>query len=476
MDGVRNVTIQQGHDTGLWNLDYLITCFAEEKICVSFGLWLLSCLFWFTSFSLNFYLSCKRASRHKESVFWNIYGFFGSMCNTIGALLSKQLSIQVITGAYMAVSDVTHFIIILFPVCHVNRVKSNLQNSRRKRQHKPILSALSFCAMISLGLYSVYEYDPPLPEVSAGPHRRLLGTILQESTDVVGFILGIIAVLVCWTLRVPVISKVCKGMAFTVIQVWAVLFSVLASITYAAAIMSHDRRQEYFVRAIPWLLISLGSAALDVALLFFSCLMKNKMCLQMGLAFDATLDTDHCELLAHMKEEPKPESKGLHNSIRESSNWTPLNMAPNRSLSTKASLGRYVRLSIEQVQEDAVGAVRLPGDGQTNPVTSHNKEPLYYLDLPIDAPPRITHASSSSSDWSSNTTDLEWDFEDLDQNWNKDSDFPTIQPTDNSVVNVVHFNSDNTLPSTPWPSFKNFKTIKNNKKGRSTAMTKTEQK
>ncbi|MEE6501472.1 hypothetical protein FKM82_004201 [Ascaphus truei] len=77
-----------------------------------------------------------------------------------------------------------------------------------------------------------------------------------------------IAVIVSWTVRVPLITKVCKGMVFPVVQVWAVLLSALASVMYAAAIMSHDRRPEYFIRAAPWFLISVGAAALDVAVSF----------------------------------------------------------------------------------------------------------------------------------------------------------------------------------------------------------------
>ncbi|XP_063772496.1 transmembrane protein 44 [Pseudophryne corroboree] len=468
MDKVRNVSVEKGRvpDDGLWSWDYLITCFADEKICVSFGLWLLSCLFWLTASSLQFYLRCKKKSSHEESVFWNVYGFFGSMCNTIGALLSKQLTIQVITGAYMALSDVVHFILTLFPACNFNyRVKSIRRNSRSRRQLKPILPALSFCMFISLAYYSLGVNDPP--KVPHSPHRRLLGTALQENTDIVGFTLGIIAVLVSWTVRVPVITEVCKGMVFSVIQVWAILFSAMGSIMYAAAIMSHDRRPEYFVKAIPWFLISMGTAALDLSLLFLSCMMKNKQLQQLGLVMDVMLHSESCELLAEeeetkaSKDSPKPTEKG------ENFSWAPLNMVPNRCLSNKVSLGRYVRLSIEQVQEDGIGEVRLPGDGQTNPGTTYNKEPLYYLDLPVYPPTRVTHSTtspSSSSDISSNATDLEWDFEDLDQKWKKDSDVPSIQPNDSSVLNAMNDNRESQFPSTIWPTFKNLEAIANKKK------------
>ncbi|XP_075427235.1 transmembrane protein 44 isoform X2 [Ascaphus truei] len=346
MAGTLNVT-----GTSLWNWDYLIGCFAEEKICVSFGLWILSCLFWVTSSALHLYLRCKKKSRHKESVIWDIYGFFGSMCNTIGALLSKQLTIQVITGGYMALAEVIHFVVTLFPVSNSKyRTRSGRRSSRAYRNHKAIMAALWVPFFVGAGCYCLYPPGHPSSEVLYAPKRRLLASVLQERVDVVGFTLGMIAVIVSWTVRVPLITKVCKGMVFPVVQVWAVLLSALASVMYAAAIMSHDRRPEYFIRAAPWFLISVGAAALDVALIFLSCMMQNKLVRQMGFVVEAMGVSDSCELLAQGEEE-MDETRTLTKE-EENLNWTPLTTAPgNICVRSKTSLGRYVRLSIEQVQE-----------------------------------------------------------------------------------------------------------------------------
>lgn len=46
---------------------------------------------------------------------------------------------------------------------------------------------------------------------------------------------------------------------------------------------------------------------------------------------------------------------------------------------------------------------------------------------------------------------LQWDFEDLDQNWNTDSEVPSIQPSDSSVLNVASCNSELQFTSTLWP-------------------------
>ncbi|XP_053566182.1 transmembrane protein 44 isoform X2 [Bombina bombina] len=383
MEGALNVTGEEEPGHGLWNWDYLITCFAQERVCVSFGLWLLSFLFWFTSSILHFYLRCKRKSSYEESVFWDIYAFFGSMCNTIGALLSKQLTIQVITGGFTALADIIHFILTLFPVCSSTyRVRSGHRKFSARRKHRASLSAL--CLLIFMGVgYSSLRSCANLPvQVPHTPQRRLLGTVLQESTDIVGFTLGIIAVFVAWTVRVPVITKVCRGMIFSVIQIWAVLFSAVASLLYAAAIMSHDRHPEYFVKAIPWFLISLGAAALDVALTFLSCMMKNKLVRQMGFVVEAMGTTDTCELLTHDDDDDEVTTKDGHKvpEEQEKSSWMPLHMVANdRAVCNKTPLARYVRLSIEQVQE--------------------------------------------------------WDFEDLTSDWKKNAGILYIAPNDSCVMN-----------------------------------------
>ncbi|XP_071998742.1 transmembrane protein 44 isoform X1 [Engystomops pustulosus] len=478
MDRLGNVTVKKDHDPGLWNLDYLITCFAEKKICVSFGLWLLSCLFWFTSFSLHFFLRCKRKARYEESVFWSIYGFFGSMCNTIGALLSKQLTIQIITGAYMALSDIINFVLTLFPACNSrNRVGLRHRSSRR-RHKRHFLSALSLVLFIRLGYcYSLEENYFPAPELHSTGRRRLLGTMLQENTDVVGFTLGIVAVLVSWTVRVPIITRLCKGLTFPVIRVWAVLFSALASLMYAAAIISHDRSQEYFVRAIPWFLISLGAAALDVALLLLSCIMKNKRIQQLGLVFNATMDEESCKLL-ETEEHVADKRSVVHltTTNAQDSSWSPLKAAPNRCLSSNVSLGRYMRLSVEQVQQNDIGAVRLPGDGQTNPGLIYHKEAPQYLDLNVYPPPSVRHStnSPSSSSDASYTTDLEWDFEDLDQNWN--TDCASIQPNDSSVLKSININPEQQFPSTMKPNFKSLESTAIHENVQSADLPKIEQK
>lgn len=63
----------------------------------------------------------------------------------------------------------------------------------------------------------------------------------------------------------PFLSVQCQGKAFSSIHLWTRLLSALAGLLYASAIVAHDRRPEYLLRATPWFLTSLGRAALDLS-------------------------------------------------------------------------------------------------------------------------------------------------------------------------------------------------------------------
>ncbi|MEE6526318.1 hypothetical protein FKM82_026912, partial [Ascaphus truei] len=79
-------------------------------------------------------------------------------------------------------------------------------------------------------------------------------------------------------------------------------------------------------------------------------MMQNKLVRQMGFVVEAMGVSDSCELLAQGEEE-MDETRTLTKE-EENLNWTPLTTAPgNICVRSKTSLGRYVRLSIEQVQE-----------------------------------------------------------------------------------------------------------------------------
>lgn len=60
----------------------------------------------------------------------------------------------------------------------------------------------------------------------------------------------------------------CRGKPCPWRQLWAALCSAAAGVLYAAAIVMHNQQPAHVLKALLWLLITLGSAALDVAISF----------------------------------------------------------------------------------------------------------------------------------------------------------------------------------------------------------------
>ncbi|XP_038672248.1 transmembrane protein 44 isoform X3 [Scyliorhinus canicula] len=375
----------------LWNWNYWINCFVQEKVCISFALWLLSLLLWAIAHIVFFYFRCKRRVWREESLSCSIYTFLGNICNMFGALLAKQLSIQVFTAAYMTAVDVLRFVLILFPVCGSrSSSKTDQQRLRNKRRRSAMFMV---CLPFAMGT-SYYCWASPAAQVDIrGPRRKLLTTLLQDNTEIIGYALGVIAVFVAWTSKFPLILKASRGRIDSSLQKWALILSILAGVLYAAAILAHEKTPEFILQSLPWLLIFLGGSALDISILFLSCLLKDKSTRQ-NWGLEMVIESDTISLL---------ESPGQE-------------------------------MEEEEVQAEAqigFGVKRLPGDGQTCTERGKRVDTLFVHDPPMYPPKQIIHAnvsSCSSSDATSINSELEqkylealnseqWDFEDIPQEW-----------------------------------------------------------
>ncbi|XP_072428638.1 transmembrane protein 44 isoform X2 [Chiloscyllium punctatum] len=415
LEGITEAEGILADSSSLWNWNYWINCFVQEKVCISFALWVLSMLFWAIAHIILFYWRCKWRKWKEVSLSCNIYTFLGDICNMFGALLAKQLSIQVFTAAYVAAVDILQFILILFPVCGSrSRSKTGRPRQRNKRRTSAMFMA---CLPFAMGT-SYYFWASPVPQMDIrGPRRRLLTTLLQDNTEIIGYALGVIAVFIAWTSKFPLILKASRGKIDCILEKWALILSILGGLLYAAATLAHEKTPEFILQALPWLLIFLGGAAIDLSILFLSCLLKHKTTRQQW-GLEVVLESDTLSLLE------SPEQDVEEEEIQEeaqSSNWMPLNIPQNnRYLRKMAEIGHYMDLSIEPVQEIGFGVKRLPGDGQTCTERGKRVDIQLVHDPPMYPPKQVIHAnvsSCSSSDVTSINSELEWDFEDIPQEW-----------------------------------------------------------
>ncbi|XP_050015866.1 transmembrane protein 44 [Alexandromys fortis] len=417
-----------GAASPLWNWDYLDRCFAHRRVCISFGLWICAACCWIAAHALILYLRCTKKCGRDQSTLCAAFCLLTSLCDTVGAILARQLTIQVFTGAYLAVVDFGNFVSILFPICG-SKSKSKSGRSSRERKRRRHLRASVFALALPLCLGPGWAIWAAVPKASApvrGPQRRLLGSLLQENPEVFGYLLGGIAAFGSWASRIPPFSNICRGKSFSYIHLWTRFLSALAGLLYASAIVAHDRHPEYLLQATPWFLISLGRAALDLAIIFLSCVIKSKMRRAFGFAAEAREGPDTQALLTCAEKEDNQEA-GIED---KNSDWVPLtSLGHCKPLRTMTAISRYMELTIEPVQQPGCGATRLPGDGQTVTGDAALQEPPSYPPIQVI---QARVSSGSSSEVSSINSDLEqkywealnseqWDPEDVNLERNKDN-------------------------------------------------------
>ncbi|XP_072475009.1 transmembrane protein 44 isoform X5 [Notamacropus eugenii] len=193
----------------LGDWDYLANCFAHDRVCLSFGLWLLASLLWIAAHVLCFYLGCCKKSSRDRSVLCVIYRFVGSLSDAFGALLSKQLPIQVFTGIYLAAIEVVNLMLLLFPFCG-SKIKPKLGRCFQERTRRKLRAGM-FVLLVPLGVGTSWlTLAPPAPAAPEfrGAQRRLLGSVLQENPEALGYLLGGVGLIVSWTSRIPSFSKI----------------------------------------------------------------------------------------------------------------------------------------------------------------------------------------------------------------------------------------------------------------------------
>ncbi|XP_025231430.1 transmembrane protein 44 isoform X1 [Theropithecus gelada] len=464
----------------LWDWDYLDRCFARHRVCISFGLWICAASCWIAAHVLLLYLRCAKKSRQDQSALCAACCLLTSLCDTVGAVLARQLTIQVFTGAYLAAVDLVNFMFILFPVCG-SKFKSNSDREARERKRRRQLRASVFALALPLSLGPCWALWVAAPKASAtirGPQRRLLASLLQENTEILGYLLGSIAAFGSWASRIPPLSRIapppalgittqreilggqmskpsqspsrspsghggaaaqgrvlgvelCRGKTFPSIHLWTRLLSALAGLLYASAIVAHDRQPEYLLRATPWFLTSLGRAALDLTIIFLSCVMKSKMRQALGFATEARESPDTQALLTCAEKEKENQ---------ENLDWVPLTTLSHcKSLRTMTAISRYMELTIEPVQQAGCSATRLPGDGQTSAGDALLQEPPSYPPVQVI---RARVSSSSSSKVSSINSDLEWDPEDVNLEGSKDKVELLGSQVHRDSVRTAHLSDD----------------------------------
>ncbi|XP_078141929.1 transmembrane protein 44 [Centroberyx gerrardi] len=349
------------------------------------------------------YQRCKFRGENPGEAATSFYCFLGNLCSTIGAILSRQLDIQILMGAFAAAVDVVNFISIFFPICLCWNSKADRRlrmMRRRRRQH-----LLAVCVLMVLGggfLTSRVEVGPR-PAARPVSGRRMLHVPLQDNTEILGYTLGLLSFVIACTSKFPALSR--AGIMFIfvlqrrtdMVAVAPVLSAVLCSLAgalYASAILLYHTEMEFVVRAMPWLLSAICCAALDLLILVAYWCRRGarprpkRFCPDTeSLLGDSGPPTKDGPA---MKRQRKQQKKNIK-KMTEMGHYMDVSVQPARKVSLQEVPVSREEAVEQQPLKGTVRMVRLDG--------------LCSLD--------------SSDDSSTVSSDLEWDFEEANAQWSE---------------------------------------------------------
>ncbi|XP_067368201.1 transmembrane protein 44 isoform X5 [Channa argus] len=164
-------------------VDSATTCLspAADKLCVPIGLCALSALLLLLSCFLLVHQRYKFRTENPGETTLFLYCFLGDMCSTVGAILSRQLHIQILMGAFAAAMNAVQFMSCCFQVLLCRNSKSGKRwrmMRKRRRQH---LLAVSILMVVGGGFLKSgvthYYYTPTVDRPVNG--RKVLHVSLQ---------------------------------------------------------------------------------------------------------------------------------------------------------------------------------------------------------------------------------------------------------------------------------------------------------
>uniref|UniRef100_A0AAQ4R8G3 Transmembrane protein 44 n=1 Tax=Gasterosteus aculeatus aculeatus TaxID=481459 RepID=A0AAQ4R8G3_GASAC len=253
-------------------VDAVTTCFSQnsEKRCIPIGLSFLSMLVLLLSCFLFVYQRCTFRGEASGGTI-SLYGFLGDLCSTIGAILSRQERIG------RSIDNQTHEVCVCVSVRLFSISGRRLRMMKgRRRQH---LLAVCVLMVVARGFWKsrashLPAVRPPLDR------RRLLFATLQDNTEVLGYVLGLLSCVIACTSRFPALCRAVsntvllfqnsyRGLVLTRANMFSRLLCSLSGALYAAAVLLCDTRVGFLLRVMPWLLSATGCVTIDLLVSFY---------------------------------------------------------------------------------------------------------------------------------------------------------------------------------------------------------------
>ncbi|XP_060934859.1 transmembrane protein 44 [Limanda limanda] len=392
-------------------MDSFSTCFSpdSDKPCVLLALSSLSSLALLLSCLLLMYQRCRcRGGDPAEETIISLYCLLGDLCSTVGAILSTQLYIQVLMGAFAAAVDAVNVMLSCFPVllCWNTETERRLRvMRRRRRQH-----LLAVCVLMVVA--GGFLKSPVKPADGLLSRRRLLHFTLQDNTEILGYTLGLISFVIVCTSRFPPVCRVYRGRMLTQAQVFSGLLCSLAGALYAAVLLLYDTQMGFLLRVMPWLLSAICGVTLDLLILILHWYKRGSMQQLISLFPDT-------ERLLGGSGFSTEENVAMKNHRKQKINSSP--QTETKNVQKMSEMGRYMDVSVHPAGKVIKASfVCLEAEGERLDGTGQGI--------------RAERMSDTSFDSSTVSSDLEWDFEEANGQWRgpmakpqEDDEFPLQQ-------------------------------------------------
>ncbi|XP_073333192.1 transmembrane protein 44 [Pagrus major] len=382
-------------------VDSASTCFSldADKLCVPIGLVCLSALLLLLSCCLLAYQRCKFRRENPDETITFLYSLLGSLCSTGGAILSRQLHIQILLGAVSGSIDAVHFISSCFLVlqCYNSKAERRLRMRRRRRRQHHLLAVCVLMVVAGGFLKSRVTQRPADRPVSG---RRMLHDSLEDNTEILGYTLGLLSFVITCTSRFPALRRAHRGQMLTRAAASSGLLCSLAGALFTAAILLYDTQFGFLLGVMPWLLSAICCVTLDLLILVIHWWKRGTR------QQITTLSPDTESLLrgSLVPTEDKAVMKRLSKQQVHSSA-----QAKTKNIQKTTEMGRYIDVNIqparkmclkEVISEEEVGDQLLTGKVRVIRVDSF-------------------YSSDTSYDSSVVSSDLEWDFEEINTRWSE---------------------------------------------------------
>ncbi|KAM4549116.1 transmembrane protein 44 [Odontesthes bonariensis] len=393
------------------------TCFSRhaDKLCVPAGLTFVSALILLLSCLLVVYQRCRFPGEYAGETVIVLYCLLGDLCSTVGAILSKQLPIQIFMSAFTAVMDVVNCLMCCIPVflCWNSTAQRRLRMAKkRRRQH---LLAVGVLMVVAGGFLKSRVDDIPPAEPVRG--RGLLRVLLQVSSwspfmdngEILGYTLGLLSLLIACTSRFPALCKAKRGQKLAKAYISSRLLCSLSGTLYTVAILLYDTHFGFLMRVMPWLLSSIGCVSLDLLILVIHWCKRRTRQRSTRLSPDTEsllsgsgVQTEDLAVLERQRKQQIPSSAQTKYSTFSSK---------TKNAQKMTEMGHYMDVSFQPARKQmSLKEVTLSKEGVRDGIL-HKVVRVIRVDSLC--------SSDMSYDSSPVSSDLEWDFGAAISQWSK---------------------------------------------------------